>query len=224
MSAIFSPIRIIHEDAELLVVDKPAGLAVLPEGWDKEAPCLLHLLEGQHGKLWVVHRLDKVTSGVLVFARTAEAHRALNRAFELHQVNKVYHAIVVGAPGWEQHTARHPLRVNVGHAHRTAVDDGRGKPSQTSFRVLERFSDACLLEAVPHSGRTHQVRAHAAALGLPLLGDRLYGAPKTVLIDRPALHALALRFSHPASGKSLSFEAPYPEDFTRALDKLRGSS
>jgi RluA family pseudouridine synthase len=212
-------IDILYSDNALLVVDKPAGLPVLPDGWEKDAPYLVKQLEEQFGKLWVVHRLDKVTSGVMLFARTAEAHRALNQQFESHAVHKVYHAIVVGNPRWDEHTARHPLRVNVGHTHRTVVDHAKGKPSETAFRVLERFPGFSLLEARPTTGRTHQVRVHAYALGFPLLGDALYSAPETDRIARPALHACSLEFNY--ENKPFSFTAPYPQDFSKALKGLR---
>ena len=211
---------ILHEDAELLVVNKPAGMPVLPDGWEKDAPYLVKLLEEEFGRLWIVHRLDKITSGAMAFARTAEAHRVLNMQFEQHETQKVYHAIVVGVPEWDQHTARHLLRVDVGHSHRTVVDHSKGKSSETAFRVLERYKGFSLLEAVPATGRTHQVRVHTYALGFPLLGDTLYGAPETELIARPALHARSLTFTHPASGERVSFTALYPDDFQTALEKL----
>ena len=212
---------LLYEDAEILVVNKPAGIPVLPDGWEKDAPYLVKLLEEQFGKLWTVHRLDKTTSGVMVFARTAEAHRALNMQFEMHETQKVYHAIVVGEPEWEQHTVRAALRANVGHSHRTAVDESKGKPSETLLRVLQRFHGYSLVEAVPATGRTHQIRVHAYAIGFPLAGDRLYSAPATDLIDRPALHAQSLTITHPASGVRVTTIAPYPDDFQSALDKLR---
>ncbi len=212
---------ILFQDNSIIVLNKPAGLPVQPDGWEKDAPYLLKELEGQFGKMWVVHRLDKVTSGVMVLARKAEAHRSLNLQFEHRQVHKVYHAIVHGLPPWDEHTARHPLRVNVGHTHRTAVDHGKGKPSETRFHILERFSDHCLLEAIPATGRTHQIRVHAYALGFPLLGDSLYSAPPTDLIARPALHAQSLQFTHPESNETLSFSVPYPPDFEKALETLR---
>jgi len=212
---------ILHEDADLLIVDKPAGMPVLPDGWEKDAPYLVKLLEVEFGRLWIVHRLDKVTSGVMAFARTAEVHRALNIQFEQHETEKVYHAIAVGEPEWDQHTARHPLRVDVGHSHRTVVDHSKGKSSETAFRVLQRNQGFSLLEAVPASGRTHQVRVHAYSLGFPLLGDTLYSAPKTDLIARPALHAQSLMFIHPGTGERVFFTAPYPADFQSALEKLR---
>jgi RluA family pseudouridine synthase len=212
---------LLYEDAEILIVNKPAGLPVLPDGWDKDAPYLVRLLEEQSGKLWVVHRLDKITSGVMVFARTAEAHRSLNIQFEQHEVKKIYHAIVKGNPGWDKHIARHRLRVDVGHKHRTLVDNGMGKSSETFFRVLERFNGFSLLEAIPATGRTHQVRAHASAVGYPLLGDTLYGAVDTSLINRPALHAYSLTIKHPARLEQLTFVAPTPDDFRSVVEQLR---
>ena len=104
--------NLIYSDENLLVLNKPAGISVLPEGWDKDAPYLVKMLEAEYGRLWVVHRLDKMTSGVMVFARNAEAHRDLSIQFEKHQVEKVYHALAAGNPRWEEHTARHPLRAD----------------------------------------------------------------------------------------------------------------
>ncbi len=215
-------IEILYRDEVLLVVNKPGGLATIPEGWAPDAPNLRSLLEADWGRLWVVHRLDKVTSGVLVFARNAEAHRALNRAFEARTVVKVYHALVCGQPSWERRIAHHPLRSGVGHAKRTVVDSRRGEPAQTRFRILERFAGYTLLEAQPKTGRTHQIRAHLFAVGFPILGDALYGAPTTSLILRPALHARSLSVPHPVSGETITFWAPYPADFAEALRRLRG--
>jgi RluA family pseudouridine synthase len=212
---------ILFQDDQILVVDKPAGIAVLPDGWDPQASYLLKELEERSGRLWVVHRLDKGTSGVMLFARTAEAHRCLNVQLERREAHKTYHAIVTGSPNWDAHTARHPLRINVGHSHRTVVDDAKGKPSETHFQVLERFDTASLLEASPATGRTHQIRVHAYALGIPLLGDTLYSAPQTDVIRRPALHALRLSFLHPQTGEVMEFQAPYPQDFSEALARLR---
>lgn len=211
---------ILHVDSSLLIVNKPAGMPVLPDGWDADAPYLVKLLEEQFAKLWVVHRLDKVTSGVMVFARTAEAHKALNRQFEKHETEKVYHALSNGEPEWSEHTARHKLRVNVGHSHRTVVDHAKGKPTETAFKVIKRWPGYGLLECHPATGKTHQIRVHAYALGYPLVGDTLYSAPPTDLIDRPALHALSLTITHPESGQRITFEAPYPDDFANALRKL----
>lgn len=212
--------NILFADEHILVLDKPAGLPVLPDGWEKDAPYLVKMLEEEFGKIFIVHRLDKTTSGVMVFARTAEAHRALNIQFENHETEKVYHAILEGNPNWNEKVAKFPLRADVGKKHRTAVDDRRGKPSETRFRILKRYQDWALVEAKPMTGRTHQIRVHAYALGHPLVGDVLYGGSETDLILRPALHAWSLTFAHPAAGERLTFKAEKPEDFVSALECL----
>jgi len=212
--------NIIYEDEYILVVDKPAGLPVLPDGWEKDAPYLVKTLEEEYGKIWIVHRLDKITSGVMVFARDAETHRTLNIQFEERQAEKVYHAIVEGTPQWNEKIAKHPLRINVGHKHRTGVSDKYGKPSETRFKVIKRYQEAALIEARPVTGRTHQIRVHAYALGHPLLGDILYGASETHLIARPALHAHSLTFTHPQRGERQTFSAERPQDFVETLELL----
>ena len=217
--------KIIHEDDRLIVLDKPAGLSVLPDGWEKESQYLVRLLEDRYGKIYVVHRLDKITSGVIVFARDAETHRALNIRFENHEAQKTYHAIVEGNPKWEEKVAKHPLRANVGHKHRTMVDDKRGKPSETRFRVIKRYqarteqgrSEAALVEAKPMTGRTHQIRVHAYALGHPLVEDVLYGSRDRYGIPRPMLHAQTLSLIHPATKERVKFSAPHPGDFEDAI-------
>lgn len=210
--------KIIHVDEHILVINKPAGLPVLPDGWDKDAPYLVKMLEDEFEKVWIVHRLDKVTSGVMVFARDAETHRALNLQFENREAVKVYHAILEGNPKWEEKIAKHPLRANVGHKHRTMVDPKNGKPSETRYKVIKRYQAGALVEAMPMTGRTHQIRVHAYALGHPLLGDPLYGASATDLIARPALHARSLTIE--LNGKRNAFTAPYPDDFRAALESL----
>ena len=212
--------KIIFQDNQILVIDKPAGISVLPDGWDKDAPYLVQLLEVEFGRVWVVHRLDKITSGVMVFARDAESHRALSIQFETHEAEKTYHAILEGNPQWEEKTAKHPLRVDVGHKHRTMVDDKNGKSSETRFCILKRYQDAALVEAKPVTGRTHQVRVHAYALGHPLVGDNLYSGSETNIIARSALHALSLTIAHPHTNEIMTFSAEYPQDFATALELL----
>jgi tRNA pseudouridine32 synthase / 23S rRNA pseudouridine746 synthase len=213
---------ILHETPDFIAINKPAGMVTVPGGWEAGAPNLVKILEADYGRVWTVHRLDKGTSGVVVFARTAAAHRTLSLLFETRAVSKIYHAIVIGNPKWDEHTARHPLRFDVGHSHRTVVDHSKGKPSESAFRVLERFNGFSLLEAHPGTGRTHQVRVHAYALGFPLAGDELYcevGQGTVLSLHRPALHAYTLDFEF--EGKPFSFTAPYPDDFAKALKKLR---
>ncbi len=218
---------ILYIDESIIAVNKSAGLPVLPDGWDKDARYLVQMLERQFGAdassgkgLWIVHRLDKSTSGVMVFARTANAHRELSRQFEVHEAEKIYRALLDGVPDWDDRIAKHPLRVNVGHKHRTAVDPRNGKPAETRFEILERFEENVLAEVHLMTGRTHQIRAHAHALGYPLLGDVLYGAQPTVLINRPALHSYRLTITHPATRQPESYAAVYPEDFLKALERL----
>jgi RluA family pseudouridine synthase len=176
--------------------------------------------------LWIVHRLDKETSGVLLLARTAEAHRALNTQFEQHQVTKIYHALAMGEPAWEQTMAELPLRPNGDRRHRTVVDLRHGKPALTHLRILQRFPGCALLEARPETGRTHQIRAHLAALGFPLAGDALYGTRidregTLRLLPRPALHAWSLMLIHPGNRNLLTCTAPYPADFSSLLEALQ---
>lgn len=216
--------KILYEDEHLLVVDKPSGLPVLPDGWEQAAPYLVKMLEEKYGRIFIVHRLDKVTSGVIVFARDEETHRALNIQFEQHAARKLYHALMEGNPTWEEKVVKLPLRVNVGHKHRTVVDDRNGKVSETRFRVRKQYPVAAWVEASPLTGRTHQIRAHAAALGHPLLGDILYGAKESKTIARPALHAYSLGLIHPSSKEQVTFTAELPQDFAAALILLDPST
>jgi RluA family pseudouridine synthase len=226
MNANYPPIPILYVDDILLVINKPAGLPSLPDGYQAETPHVRSLVEPHFGRVWIVHRLDRGTSGVLLLARTAEAHRALNSQFDQRQVSKIYHALVRGSPGWDSKTVDLRLRVDVGHRHRTVVDARRGKPAVTHLRVLERFAAYTLVEASPETGRTHQVRAHLAAIGYPLAGDELYGGNPTgasnPILARLGLHAWQLTIEHPLQRTTLHFEAPYPEDFVQALERLQG--
>ena len=212
--------KTVHEENQFIVVDKPAGISVLPDGWEKDSEYLVKLLEEKYGKIYIVHRLDKITSGVMVFARDAETHRALNVQFENHEARKTYHAILEGNPKWEEKIARYPLRANVGHKHRTVVDDKYGKLSETRFRVIKRYPEAALVEAQPMTGRTHQIRVHAYALGHPLVEDFLYGARDQYGLPHPMLHAQSLSFIHPITNERIKFAARRPADFEEALERL----
>jgi RluA family pseudouridine synthase len=213
---------ILFSDEALLVINKPAGLLSIPDGYDPNKPHLRGVLEPEYGPLWIVHRLDKDTSGVIVLARNAGTHRDLNTQFSVHRVEKIYHAIVVGTPPWNDETIHAPLRPNVGRRKRTVVDPQRGKQAVTIFRVLNRLKEHTLLQANPKTGRTHQIRAHLYSLGYPVLVDPLYGTGKaSPFIQRSALHAQYLTFEHPETAERVSFSAPYPDDFKLALDYLR---
>ena len=232
-------IDILFKDDALVVINKPAGLATLPDGFDPTLPHIKSTLEGQLGALWIVHRLDKGTSGVLILARTAEAHRSLNTQFERHQVSKVYHALVMGNPEWDEKTVDLPLRSNGDRKHRTVVDLRHGKPATTRLNVIERFGAFSLLEAIPETGRTHQIRAHLCAAGLSIVGDALYRRKlpnqKSELTSklpasnespqfRPAgmgLHARSLEVNHPLTGERMKFIAPYPDEWGAVLKVIR---
>ena len=214
-------IEILFEDEDILVVNKPPGLPVIAEGWQPEAPYLIKLLSKTHGKLWVVHRLDKFTSGVVICAKNANAHRFLNYQFEKRQVIKKYHAILEGIPDWEFTTSTQPLRNNSGRSHRTVVDIDNGKEASTDFRIINSIDCYVLVEATPKTGRTHQIRAHAANLGYPILGDLLYGGHKNKYLDRMALHSHLISFSHPTTKRLMEISAPYPLDFAYSQFILR---
>lgn len=219
---------ILWADDDLLIVNKPSDLRVIPDGYDPELPTLVRLLEPAWGRLFVVHRLDKDTSGVIIFARNADSHRILNQQFAERQVNKTYWALIVGLPAWETKSIELPLRVNGDRSHRTVADYKEGKPASTKAHVLIRFDSWALVEACPHTGYTHQIRAHLSSVGHPLLGDTLYHYPPRwsgprvdsatlPVFPRSALHALKVSFHHPVSSEILTFDAPLPDDFQDLL-------
>jgi RluA family pseudouridine synthase len=212
----------IYADESILVINKPAGVLSIPDGYDPEIPHLRQILEPTYGRLWMVHRLDKETSGVIVIARSTNAHASLNHQFSSHQVSKTYHAIIQGNPDWDEIESEVPLRVNVGRRHRTIADYSHGKPALTSFEVLEHYSGISLLQAQPITGRTHQIRAHLYGLGFTILSDPLYGSGEiSHIINRLALHAHTLSFKHPKTGQASSHKAPYPQDFQIAFSRLK---
>jgi tRNA pseudouridine32 synthase / 23S rRNA pseudouridine746 synthase len=204
-------ISILFEDADVVAVDKPEGLAAIPER-DPEAGSLLVLLEAQREeKLYVVHRIDKETSGVILFARNAQTHRFLNQQFEARQVEKTYLALVHGVMAEDAVTVDRPLR-QYGSG-RIAVDLERGKPSITDVRVVERAASHTLVSAHPRTGRRHQIRVHLYDLGHPIVGDPLYGeAAMQKDFPRLMLHAQRITLQLP-SGADLTVEAPVPPQF-----------
>lgn len=215
-------VPVLFADEHLLVIAKPAGLLAVPDGWQPNLPHVRAVLEPQWGRLWVVHRLDKDTSGVMVLARSATAHRALNAQFAQREIRKTYHAIVFGEPRWRQRTVTLRLAPNRGRRKRTVVA-AHGKEARTDLRVLQRFGAFSLLEAVPHTGRRHQVRVHLFTAGFPIVNDPLYGEATDdhpLPIQRLALHARRLTFRHPATGETVGFTAPHPPDFAAALENL----
>jgi RluA family pseudouridine synthase len=227
-------------DDAIIAVNKPPGLRTIRDGYDPTMPYLSAILSERYGRLWVVHRLDKETSGVIVLARTPESHRLLNLQFDQRQVAKLYHAIVIGAPQWEKRNCHLPLCINGDRRHRTVVDAHKGKLAFTELEVLERFQDHALIAARPHTGYTHQIRAHLNAIGFSILGDSLYTAfpahpgrqaqsaaqplPCCPLLQRLGLHAHSITFTHPLTQTDTTLEAPYHAVFEQALKWLRENS
>jgi len=227
-------IPVVHEDVALLAVDKPAGRLVIP-GRGREEASLLEELSRVLGRLWVVHRLDRGTSGVLVFARTAAAHRALNLAFDRGEPRKRYLALVRGAPPAEFRIEVAIAPARRGRMRPSRSGDPRGKPSATAFRLIEVFparpwsgGPLAVVEALPETGRTHQIRIHLAEAGYPLAVDPDYGDPGPfrgpeghTLLERTPLHAERLDLLHPATGRPLTLRAPLPRDIEGAVAALR---
>jgi 23S rRNA pseudouridine1911/1915/1917 synthase len=241
------PLRVLHEDGDLLVIDKPAGMTVHPGAGVRRGTLVNALLHHARGlssiggveRPGIVHRLDRDTSGVLVVALNDRAHRDLAAQFKSRRVEKVYEALVWGRPRAtsgivDQPIGRHPaVRV------RMAVRRD-GRPSVSRWRILRAFGPATLLEVRPETGRTHQIRVHLAHLGHPVVGDPLYGGRRARGTGVPgaaargdgdpiedyagsgglALHARSLSFDHPADGRRLRFEAPRPEPLERLLARL----
>ncbi|HOE34564.1 MAG: RluA family pseudouridine synthase [Chloroflexi bacterium] len=217
---------ILFSDEDLLVVNKPPGLLSIPDGYQRDLPHLTQTLSPFVGKLWIVHRLDRETSGVMLLARSAEAHRILNEAFRQRALKKQYHCLAAPVPEWDFQDLSLPLRVNADRAHRTRVDFEKGKAARTLVRVLRRGSSFCLLECELHSGYTHQIRAHLYHAGLGILGDSLYRPKALTLTEsslsapRTMLHAYEIRFAHPRTHFEMAFQAPYPPDFESKLAAL----
>ncbi len=222
-------LAILHEDADVIVVDKPAGLVVHPAPGHPAATlvnALLHHcgdLGGVGGVLrpGIVHRLDRGTSGVLVAAKNDAAHAALAGQFHDHRVERVYRALVRGAPRADQGRMERPVGRHPRDRKRMSVRTESGRAARTSWRVVRRFprSGVVWLEIRPETGRTHQIRVHLAAAGLPIVGDPVYGRARREVpgLTRPALHAAVLGFDHPRTGKRMRFEAPLPPDLCEAL-------
>lgn len=223
--------RVIHDDDDIVVVDKPVGVAAHPSvGWS--GPTVLGGLaaagyristSGASERQGIVSRLDVGTSGLMVVCKSEYAYSVLKRAFKQRTVDKTYHALVQGLPDPLQGTIDAPIGRHPGHDYKFAVMDS-GKPAVTHYELIEAYRHASLLEVHLETGRTHQIRVHMAALKHPCVGDPLYGADPTLGarlgLERQWLHAMGLGFVHPGSGEYVHFESTYPEDLQRALDRL----
>ena len=213
--------NLLYQDEHILVVNKPAGLLTIRDGYDLTLPTVKSKLEEVYAHCWIVHRLDKDTSGVLLVALDKETHRDLNLQFENRQIQKKYHAIVIGVPNEDHFLITSPLRVNGDRKHRTTVDGLLGKPAQSHVTIIQRFAEHALVQVEPKTGYTHQIRAHLSSIGYPILADPLYSRetdPYPFLIQRTALHAFEITFRHPKFNQLETIKAPYPDDFSVTLE------
>lgn len=231
---------IIFEDEDLIIVNKPANFLTIPDRFKHELPSVRRWLEEERGEIFVVHRLDRETSGIMCFAKNAASHKHLSKQFQERTAQKFYWAIVDGVPMKEMGLIDKPIAENMAHRGRMIVAK-RGKESSTTYKVLETFKGFSLVEAEIHTGRTHQIRVHLAFIGHPLMIDTLYGkrsefllseikkrkyvqgknTEERPLMSRSTLHAHQLILTHPTSEERLTFISDVPKDFNAVLNQLR---
>ncbi|MCE8507151.1 RluA family pseudouridine synthase [Ruegeria pomeroyi] len=204
------PLDVLHEDAELIVVNKPAGLLSVPGRGAHLADCLLSRVQAAFPGALLVHRLDRDTSGVMVFAQTPHAQRNLGRQFEERKTRKTYVARLWGKLEPKTGTVDLPLIVDWPNRPRQMVCHETGKPAVTDWRVLRYEGDTTRVRLFPRTGRSHQLRVHCQALGHPILGDPFYATGAAQAFPRLMLHSEELRLKHPESGRSMTFRAPAP--------------
>jgi 23S rRNA pseudouridine1911/1915/1917 synthase len=217
------PVRIIYEDKDVLVVDKPAGLTVHPapghKGGTLVNAVLSHLpnLADEGGRPGIVHRLDKDTSGVMVIAKNPVALAKLSEQFKRHEITKIYLTLVEGRLKPEQGIIEaHIGRDTVDRKKMMVSGESRGREARTGYKIIRYVSNYSLLEVKPETGRTHQIRVHLAAIGHPVFGDATYGL-KSPVLSRQFLHAHRLGFHHPATGEYMEFISELPADLCKAL-------
>ncbi|MBI2887833.1 MAG: RluA family pseudouridine synthase [Chloroflexi bacterium] len=222
------PLTVVYQDEDILVIDKPAGLTVHPAPGHPDRTlvnALLSLcpeLQAEEGSLrpGIVHRLDKDTSGLMVVAKHAAAHEALSRQLQERSVTKVYLALVVGRLVPERGAIEAPIGRDPRRRQRMAVVE-RGRAARTDYQVEAYLEGYTLLRVMPQTGRTHQIRVHLAAIGHPVVGDRVYGHA-SALCPRQFLHAHVLGFRHPGDGRYVEFTAALPEDLQQAVERAGG--
>lgn len=218
-------LRIAYEDEYLLVVDKPAGVVVHPSAGHATGTLVHGVLDrgaagGEEGRPGIVHRLDRDTSGLLVVARSEEAHARLKRLVQRRELERTYLALVRGRPRSRAGRIEAPIGRDRRDPTRQSLDTDRPRDAVTYFEVEEQLGEYALLRVRLETGRTHQIRVHLAAIGLPVVGDAVYGVPDPAL-GRQFLHATRLAFTHPFTGERVEVESPLPPDLADYLQTLR---
>ena len=232
----------LFEDDDIIVVNKPAGLVVHPGAGRSSGTLMDALVEtrpeivgiGEPGRWGIVHRLDRDTSGVMVVAKSSTAHQALSVMFKAHSIRRIYIALVRGSPGKDEGVIDVPLGRHPRDRKRISTTTSKPRAAQTKWKVQMRLGELTLLEVTPQTGRTHQIRAHLASIGLPVAGDQVYGRRRRTswkvtpsvnkalkMLKRQALHAAVLGFPHPITSHYLEFTAPIPLDMAEAIDLLQ---
>lgn len=229
-----APLKIIYQDMDLVIVDKPKDIAVHASvGWSGatvvaglKALGIMPATSGASERQGIVQRLDVGTTGVMVVALSEMAYSRLKDQFRSREVKKIYHALVQGHPDPSEGTIDAAIDRMYGQSHKFAVKAG-GKPSITHYKIIDSWAHASLLEVSLETGRTHQIRVHMQAIKHPCVGDSLYGADPTLSkrlgLDRQWLHAVELSFTHPITQAPMTFTSPYPADLVIALDKLKAA-
>lgn len=230
---------VIYSDEHFVVLNKKSGILIAADRYNQDVPRLDLLASEEFGRLYAVHRIDKDTSGLIVYARTPEAQQNLSVQFEKRLVQKTYHALVYGHPLWQDLHVDLALQPDGDARHRTVANKRFGKPSVTDFHVIGNCGPYSWIEAKPKTGRTHQIRVHLAENGFSIVCDPLYGGnqkpvrlseikrkwngdeeEERPLLSRLALHAYKIEFTHPATGENVSYTAPYQKDMDATRKQL----
>ncbi|MEN3013065.1 MAG: RluA family pseudouridine synthase [Endomicrobiia bacterium] len=229
---------IIYEDDDYIVINKPPGLLTIPDRFEIFKENLLEILEGYYNRVYIIHRIDKDTSGIVCFAKNPLAHKELTKRFFLHEVEKTYLAVVYGNLPTKEGKIELPISQDKNNPQRMKIDFKDGKESITFYKVLEEFKDYTLLELKPLTGRRHQIRIHLTTIGYPVVADQLYSGKNCFylssikknykkknsekpLIERQALHSYKIKFFHFRKKQQIELTAPLPKDMQLLIKYLR---